>query len=188
MNKKANLKGESIVPAELIERRIYLIRGQKVMLSSDLAEMYSVETRVLNQAVKRNQDRFPDDFVFQLTKEEAEKLVSQNVIPHIKYFGGSSPFAFTEQGVAMLSGVLKSQRAIQVNIAIMRTFVKLRKLVSAHKELSEKLVELEQRIAHHDLEIRAIFDAIRQLMQPPENPRRKIGFHAKEKKARYETK
>ena len=118
--RKPDMKKESLVQMELIEQQIFLIRNEKVMLSFHLAKLYGVETRVLNQAVKRNQSRFPEDFVFRLTEEEAKMLVSQNVIPHKKYLEGSLPFAFTEQGVAMLSSVLNSERAIQVNIAIIR--------------------------------------------------------------------
>ena len=146
------------------------------MLSVHLAELYEVETRALNQAVKRNLDRFPEDFMFQLNDFEADQLVSQNVIPHRKYFGGSLPYAFTEQGVAMLSSVLNSERAVQVNIAIMRAFVKLREMLSTHKELAHKLAQLERKIEKHDEDIKLIFNAIRQLMAPPEPKKRKIGF------------
>src|SRR4030067_2564307 len=137
---------DAIVPIEVIERKIYLIRGQKVMLSMQLAALYGVETRTLNQAVKRNVHRFPEDFMFQLTEMEAEALVSQNVIPNKKHFGGSLPYAFTEQGVAMLSSILNSERAIKVNIEIMRALVKLRELLSTNKELAHKLMLLENRL------------------------------------------
>ncbi|HTR82805.1 MAG TPA: ORF6N domain-containing protein [Bacteroidota bacterium] len=160
----------------LIENRIFLIRGHKVMLGVDLAGMYQVETRSLNQAVKRNLFRFPPDFMFRLSKHEADLLVSQNVIPHRKYYGGSLPYAFTEQGVAMLSTVLRSKRAIRVNIGIMRAFVKLRELLSTHKELTLKLSQLEMKVESHDKEIRKIFQAIRQLMIEPEKPKRQMGF------------
>jgi len=166
----------ALVPVEAIEGKILLIRGQKVMMSTHLAELYGVETRVLNQAVKRNINRFPEDFMFQLNNFEADQLVSQNVIPHRKYFGGSLPYAFTEQGVAMLSSVLNSERAVQVNIAIMRAFVKLREMLSTHKELAHKLAQLERKIEKHDENIKLIFNAIRQLMAPPEPKKRKIGF------------
>ncbi len=166
----------TLVPVEAIEGKILLIRGQKVMMSTHLAELYGVETRVLNQAVKRNINRFPEDFMFQLNNFEADQLVSQNVIPHRKYFGGSLPYAFTEQGVAMLSSVLNSERAVQVNIAIMRAFVKLREMLSTHKDLAHKLAQLERKIEKHDEEICTIFEAIRQLMSPPEKNRPKIGF------------
>lgn len=175
-------KHSAFLPAEIIEKRILLIRGQKVMLSLHLAELYDVETRALNQAVKRNAERFPGDFMFQLTEAEVEILVSQNVIPHKKYFGGSLPYAFTEQGVAMLSSVLRSERAIRVNIDIMRAFVKLRELLATQKDLARKLNELEKK---YDSQFRVVFDAIRQLMQPPEKPKREIGFKVKEKRAEY---
>ncbi len=126
---------DALIPVEVIEGKILLIRGQKVMMGTHLAELYGVETRVLNQAVKRNINRFPNDFMFQLNDFEADQLVSQNVIPHRKYFGGSLPYVFTEQGVAMLSSVLNSKRAIQVNIAIMRAFVKLRSCCPPIKHL-----------------------------------------------------
>ena len=165
-----------IIPIEVIERKIYLIRGQKVMLSMHLAELYGVETRALNQAVKRNIQRFPEDFMFRINESEAEQLVSQNVIPHKKYFGGTLPYAFTEQGLAMLSSVLNSGQAIKINITIMRAFVKLREMLSTNKELAHKLAQLENKIERHDGEIKAIFNAIRQLMIPPETKKRKIGF------------
>jgi len=169
-----------IVPLDIIAKKIYLIRGHKVMLDSDLAKLYGVETRVLLQSVKRNIKRFPSDFMFQLTKEEFEILRSQIVTS--SSWGGRRymPYVFTEQGVAMLSSVLKSERAIQVNIAIMRVFVKLREILLNHKELSYKLAELERKIERQDEEIKAIFDVIRQLMIPPEKPRRRIGFHVKD--------
>jgi len=164
-----------LIPSEVIERKIYLIRGHKVMVDRDLAKLYGVTTFNLNKAVNRNQDRFPEDFMFQLNKEEARNLIFQ--------FGMSSwggvrklPYVFTEQGVAMLSSVLRSKRAIQVNIAIMRTFVRLKAVLSTHKELARKLNELERKIEKHDEDISSIFEAIRQLMAPPEKPRRRIGF------------
>lgn len=176
---------DAIVPIEVIEKKIYLIRGQKVMLSLHLAELYGVETRVLNQAVKRTIQRFPEDFMFQINEFEANQLVSQNVIPHKKYFGGFLPYAFTEQGVAMLSSVLNSERAIQVNIAIIRAFVKLKEILSTNKELAGKLAELERKMERHDKEIKVIFDAIRQLMAPPEPKEKKIGFRIRERGTRY---
>lgn len=171
-----------IVPTQTIEKRILVIRDHKVILSVDLAELYGVETRALNQAVKRNMSRFPDDFMFQLDNSEVALLVSQNVIPDKKYFGGHLPYAFTEQGVAMLSGVLRSERAILVNIAIMRAFVKLREVLATHKELAHKLTLLEQKIEGHDEEIKVIFEVIRQLMTPPVKPKRQIGFVRDEEK------
>ena len=155
-----------LIPREVIERKIYLIRGHKVMLSMDLARLYGVPTMRLNEQVKRNIKRFPDDFMFQLNKEEYEILISQFAISS---WGGRRhrPYAFTEQGVAMLSSVLNSERAIQVNIAIMRAFVRLKAVLSTHKELAHKLKELENKIEKHDADIKSIFDAIRQLMAPP---------------------
>ena len=174
-----------LIPLEIIERRILLIRGQKVMLSTHLAELYEVETRVLNQAVKRNKSRFPEDFMFQLNSAEAERLVSQNVIPHKKYFGGALPHAFTEHGVAMLSSVLNSPRAVQVNIQIMRTFAKLREIISQHRDLARRLDALERK---YDAQFKVVFDAIRQLMTPSEPKKRPIGFLVEEAKGPYITK
>jgi phage regulator Rha-like protein len=166
-----------LVPHEIIEQKIYLIRGHNVMLSNHLAELYGVEAKRLIQAVKRNKERFPEDFMFQLSIDEFRNLKSQIVTSS---WGGprrSTPYAFTEQGVAMLSSVLRSGRAIRVNIAIMRAFVRLREILSAHKELAQRLNELEQKIECHDEEITAIFEAIRQLMtQVPAQPKRKISF------------
>ena len=158
-----------------IERRIYLIRGQKVMLDSDLAELYGVSTSSLNQAARRNIERFPEDFAFQLTREEYEPLRSQSVIlkagrgQHRKYL----PLAFTEQGVAMLSSVLRSERAVKVNSAIMRTFVRLRELLQSNDDLARKLEALENK---YDAQFRVVFEAIRQLMSADETPKRRIGF------------
>ena len=170
----------SLVPVELIERKIYLIRGHKVMVDADLAKLYGVTTGRLNQAVKRNRIRFPEDFMIQVTLEEGRTLWglrSQIVIlkksGHLKY----APYVFTEQGVAMLSSVLKSERAVQVNIAIMRAFVKLREAMAAHKDLAHKIASLERKYAEHDEEIQVIFEAIKKLLEPPPAPRRRrIGF------------
>ena len=164
------------VLAVQVERRIYLIRGEKVILDYDLAELYGVETRSLNQAERRNSDRFPSDFMFQLVKEEADSLYglrSQSVIlkqgQHRKYL----PYVFTEQGVAMLSSVLRSPRAVQVNIAIMRTFVRLREMLLSNTDLARKLDAMEKK---YDAQFRVVFDAIRELMIPPEAPKPQIGF------------
>jgi hypothetical protein len=176
----------TLVPIELIARKIYLIRSIKVMLDSDLAELYGVETRSLIQAVKRNIERFPSDFMLQLTKEEFDSSRSQIVISKGKGGRRYLPYVFSEQGVAMLSSVLKSKRAVEVNIAIMRVFVKLRETVATHKELSRELEDLEQRIEGHDEKIQVIFEAIRQLMAPPDKKgKKKIGFTAKEKQRAY---
>jgi Type I restriction-modification system methyltransferase subunit len=175
----------STVPTELIVNKIVFLRSEKVLLDYDLAKLYGVETKVLKQAVRRNIKRFPDDFMFKLTKEENQSLRSQNVTlkrgQHSKYL----PFAFTEQGVAMLSSVLNSKRAIDVNIAIMRAFVQLRKMIASNNKLARKLAELEQHLEGHDEQIQAIFEAIQQLMTPPAKPRKKIGFEVKEKQAAY---
>jgi len=172
---------KELIPVEIIEKKIYLIRGHKVMLDRDLAELYGVETRVLNQAVRRNLDRFPEDFMFALTREEIMNLSQIVISSRIKH--APNVFVFAEQGVAMLSGVLNSERAIQVNIAIMRTFVKLREMLSSNKELAHKLMMLENRIEKHDGEIKAIFNAIRQLMVPPETKSKKpIGFRREREK------
>jgi len=159
-----------------VERRILHIRGHKVMLDADLAELYGVPTKRLNEAVRRNAARFPEDFMFRLTAEEAENLRSQ--IATSSLWGGRRylPVAFTEQGVAMLSSVLNSEQAIQVNVTIMRAFVRIREILSSHKDLARKLVALEQNHATHDAQIKAIFDAIRALMEPPKKARRRIGF------------
>ena len=170
----------NLVSDKRIESKIYLIRGKKVMLDRDLANLYGVKTKALNQAVKRNLNRFPEDFMFQLTMQEASRFInpsrSQSVTLkrglNIKYL----PYVFTEQGVAMLSSVLKSEKAIEVNIVIMRVFVKIKELLSTHKELAQNLDKLEQKVQKHDVEIHAIFDAIRKLILPEEKPRHKIGF------------
>jgi ORF6N domain len=176
------------VASPQIEHAIFLIRGQRVMLDRDLAAMYGVKTSNLNKAVRRNINRFPADFMFQLTADEAEASRFQIGIlkkgMNIKYL----PYVFTQEGVAMLSGVLRSPRAEQVNIAIMRAFVRLRETLSLHKELAHKLSELERKIENHDENIRTLFEAIHQLMTPPELPRKEIGFHVKEDSPPYRVK
>ncbi len=160
------------------ERRIFLIRQQRVMLDYDLAGLYGVETRALKQAVRRNAHRFPSDFMFVLADNEVAAMVSQNVIPGRGKLGGARPMAFTEQGVAMLSSVLRSPRAVQVNITIMRAFVRLREMLLSNADLARKLVDLEQK---YDSQFKAVFDAIRRLMAPPPAPPKpEIGFHVKE--------
>jgi ORF6N domain len=168
------------------EKRIMLLRGLRVMLDYDLAELYGVETRALKQAVRRNLDRFPADFMFELDGDEVADMVSQNVIPGRGKLGGARPMAFTEQGVAMLSSVLRSSRAVQVNIAIMRAFVRLREMLLTNADLARKLADLERK---YDSQFKAVFDAIRQLMAPPppQPPRPEIGFHVKEDAIPYRT-
>jgi hypothetical protein len=174
---------KSLIPTEVIESKILLIRGQKVILDRDLASLYSVPTKILKQAVKRNAGRFPPDFMFVLDPQEFAEWRSQFVTSKADRMGlRHRPMAFTEQGVAMLSSVLNSKRAIEVNILIMRTFVKLREMISSHKELAKKLDALEKK---YDAQFRVVFDAIRQLMEPTKPKRRKIGYIAKEKKGRY---
>jgi len=197
--------GKALIPIERIKKAIIYIRGQKVMLDSILAELYGVETGELNRAVKRNVDRFPEDFMFQLTDEEWDALRCQFGISKTEedlrcHFGTSSleedlrsqnvtsgpgkggrrylPYVFTEQGVAMLSSVLKSERAVKVNIEIMRAFVRLREMIASNRELAKRLDELEKK---YDVQFRVVFDAIRQLMAPPVRETRKIGFRKGER-------
>ncbi|MFC1825307.1 ORF6N domain-containing protein [Thermodesulfobacteriota bacterium] len=174
-----------LIPIELIQSQIMVIRGEKVMIDRDLAQLYGVSTKVLNQAVTRNRKRFPPDFMFRLIKEEKDELVTNcDRFRPLKH-SSAMPRAFSEQGVAMLSSVLNTDRAIEVNIAIMRAFVQLRKISSSQKQLARKLQEIESRFEDHDEKIQAIFEAIRQLMIPPAKSRKKIGFDIKEPKARY---
>jgi hypothetical protein len=193
----------SLIPAARIERKIFLLRGEKVLLDSDLAELYGVEARVLNQAVKRNLDRFPEDFMFRLSPTETKLVMelhtnnssqvvmssgkgprskggfvanSAQVVTSSKKHRGLTyrPYAFTEQGVAMLSSVLRSERAVQVNIAIMRAFVQLRQMLATHADLARKFAALESK---SDKQFRVVFDAIRAMMMEKKKPRREIGFH-----------
>ncbi len=174
MGMKKPRKGGVVVPMERISQSILLIRGYKVMLSTDLAELYGAEPRVLVQAVKRNIERFPDDFMFQLNDHEFANLKSQIVISRWGGLRRAAPYAFTEQGVAMLSSVLRSDRAIHVNIEIMRAFVRLRQMLASNVELARKLASLERK---YDAQFKVVFDAIRELMAPPEpKKKRPIGF------------
>src|SRR6266567_8285963 len=173
-----------IVSVKAIAQVIQFVRGQRVLLDRDLAALYGVETRVLNQAVKRNATRFPPDFMFRLSRQEIGRI-SQSVTSLSGLKFSKEVHAFTEEGVAMLSSVLQSQRAVQVNIAIMRAFVKLREALETNRELARKFAELEARVGKHDEEISAIIEAIRQLMAPPKTPRREIGFHVRERPPRY---
>ncbi len=162
-----------IVPLETVEKKILLIRGQKVMLDADLAEIYNVPTKVLNQAVRRNRDRFPDDFMFHLTKEEKDEVVTN--CDHLKKlkFSPSLPNAFTEHGAIMVATILNSPVAVRASIQVVRAFVKLREMIASHKDLAKRLDELEKK---YDAQFRVVFDAIRQLMTPPEKHKRRIGF------------
>ncbi len=175
-------KKKDLTPIEKIEKLIFLVRGQKIMLSTHLAELYSVESRILVQAVKRNIERFPEDFMFQLSDGEFENLKSQFVISSWGGMRRAKPYAFTEQGIAMLSSVLRSKRAVQVNIEIMRSFVKLREMLATHKDLDRKLTKLERK---YDDQFKVVFEAIRQLMAPPDKKVKKIGFTVKEKQKAY---
>jgi len=173
---------KDLISREVVERKIYLIRGHNVMLDKDLASLYGVETKNLNLQIKRNIKRFPEDFMFQLSKEENLRLQIAT-----SSYGGRRylPYVFTEQGVAMLSSVINSERAIMVNIAIMRAFVRLREILLTHKDLAAKIEALELKYRNHDMKfseydahIEAIFEAIKQLMAPPaEKPKPRIGFH-----------
>jgi hypothetical protein len=168
---------KALIPVEVIERKIYFIRGHKVMLDKDLAVLYEVKPIRLREQVKRNLKRFPKDFMFQLDDEEIDFMVSQNAIPSRKHLGGYNPYVFTEQGVAMLATVLNSERAIHVNIEIMRAFVRLRQMLASNAELARKLDTLEKK---YDAQFKVVFDAIRQLMTPPETKKGKIGFRREE--------
>lgn len=189
--KKTHSSLTKLPQAAQIESSILLIRGHKVMLDRDLAVLYGVQTKDLNKAVKRNRDRFPDDFMFQLSADEAKDWLASRFQTgtmkrgyNLKYL----PYAFTQEGVAMLSSVLNSRRAVQVNIEIMRAFVRLRELMATNRELTRKLVELERKFGIHDKQIQSIFEAIRQLMTPPLAPRKEIGFHIKEEGVPYRIK
>ncbi len=182
---------KEIIPAASIAEAIHIFRGQKVMLDFDLAALYGVATRVLNQAVQRNRDRFPADFMFQLTRAEVEQLMDRSRSQFVTLKRGQNikyrPYVFTEQGVAMLSSVLRSERAVKVNIAIMRAFVRLREALETNRALAQRFAELEKRVGEHDSEIAVIIDAIRQLMAPPKKGTREIGFHVRETSPRYGT-
>lgn len=166
----------SLIPAELIEKRIFYLRGIKVMLSLDLAQLYGVPTKALNQAVRRNIERFPEDFMFPLTRAEFDHLKSQFVTSSWGGMRRALPYAFSEQGIAMLSSILRSSKAIKVNIEIIRAFVRLREMLASNAELARKLDELEQK---YDKQFKIVFDAIHQLMTPSPAKAKPIGFRAK---------
>ena len=177
MIKKPSSAEAAIVPIELIERQIYIIRGIKVMVDADLAALYQVETRALIQAVRRNPDRFPEDFTIQLTAEESQNLRSQFVTSS---WGGRRylPYAFTEHGVTMLSAVLKSKRAVQMSVLIVRAFVKLREILATHKDLATRIEKIESNQDHHATVINILAEEIENLKLPPDSPKRRIGFAA----------
>ena len=166
-----------LIPQGTIASKIFLLRGKKVMLDEDLAALYSVETKQLKRQVRRNIERFPDDFIFELTQKEHQDFLRCQIGTlekgqHSKYL----PYVFTEQGIAMLSSVLNSEKAIEVNIVIIRTFVRLRQILASHKDLAHKLKELEQKVISHDVEIQAVFDAIRKMIEPTPTKKGKMGF------------
>jgi len=167
---------KDIIPRERIESKIFVIRGQKVIIDRDLAELYGVETKYLNRQVRRNPERFPKEYMFQLTKAEKDELVTNwhrfETLKHSSVL----PFAFTEHGVAMLSSVLNSKQAIQMSIIIINTFISLRQIVATHKKLAYKIEELERKHNKHELEITTIFRVLKKMLEPPKNPPRKIGF------------
>lgn len=177
----------NIVLPERVEQRIHSIRGHRVILDSDLASLYGVATKRLNEQVKRNADRFPEDFMFRLTEEEAEVLRSQ-IATSSEGHGGRryQPYAFTEHGAIMAANVLNNTRAVKVSILVVRAFVRLRQVLATHRELTHKLDELERRVGTHDEAIRELMTAVRQLMELPQPERREIGFHARDGRGRYE--
>lgn len=171
-----------------LESAILTVRGERVIFAADLAQIYGVQTRVLNQAVKRNMEKFPDDFMFRLTRREAEEIArsrSQSVIlkrgQNVKYL----PYAFTEHGAIMAANVLNSPRAVQMSVFVVRAFVRLRQMIATHKEITAKLAELERKVTSHDTQIKTLFEALRQLMAQPVPNRRRIGFVVKERAAKY---
>jgi hypothetical protein len=170
------------IPDEIVMNKIFLIRGQKVMLDRDLSELYGVKAIRLREQVKRNQERFPENFMFQLTEKEVENMVSQNAIPSKQHLGGSLPYAFTEHGVLMLANVLKSEQAITMSIRIIEIFVKLRETLLMHKDVLLKLEQLETKVVSHDDDIKLIFKYLRELLNPKTGPMRKVGFKRKDEK------
>ena len=172
----AKAEKQIVVADEVVMNKIYYIRKQKVMLDRDLAELYGVQAIRLREQVKRNIDRFPKNFMFQLTQKEVESMVSQNAIPSKKHLGGSLPFAFTEHGVLMLASVLKSEKAMQVSIRVIEIFVKMREMLSAHKDILLQLQKMEKKLTAHDEDIQLIFEYLKQLLNPPQEPRPAIGF------------
>ena len=167
---------KSIIPDDVLVSKIYLLRNHKIMLDKDLAQLYGVKAIRLREQVKRNIDRFPANFMFQLTEKETELMVSQNAIPSKQHLGGSLPYAFTEHGVLTLANVLKSEQAIQMSIRIIEIFVKIREMLLTHKDILLQLEQLERQVVRNSEEIQVIFNALKQLLNPPQAPRNKIGF------------
>ena len=182
------MKKSEIIPIERIEKTILVIRGKKVMIDSDLADLYSVTTKRLNEQVKRNKERFPEEFMFRLTKNEKEEVVANcDHLSQLK-FSHVLPYVFTEHGAVMLASVLNSPKAIEASLVVVRAFVRLREILSTHKALAQKLKELELKVESHDEQIMTIFEAINQLIATPEKPKRKIGFGVEEPIYKYATK
>ena len=175
------MKLQKLATPETIESKILILRNKKILLDKDLAGLYEVKPIALRQQVKRNLERFPDDFMFQLTNKEVETMVSQNVIPSKKYFGGHLPYAFTQEGIAMLSSVIRSKKAVDVNIQIMRVFVKIREFIYTHKELDQKINQLERKYDHHDYQIQKLFDKTRDIPILPEKQIKIDGFNKTKK-------
>ncbi|OGS19042.1 MAG: hypothetical protein A2219_08255 [Elusimicrobia bacterium RIFOXYA2_FULL_50_26] len=175
------MKLQKLATPETIESKILILRNKKILLDKDLAGLYEVKPIALRQQVKRNLERFPDDFMFQLTNKEVETMVSQNVIPSKKYFGGHLPYAFTQEGIAMLSSVIRSKKAVDVNIQIMRVFVKIREFIYTHKELAQKINQLERKYDHHDYQIQKLFDKTRDIPILPEKQIKIDGFNKTKK-------
>ncbi len=175
---KNRAKSKKLITAadELIVNKIYYIRKQKIMLDRDLAELYGVQAIRLREQVKRNIDRFPSNFMFQLTAKEVEAMVSQNAIPSKRQLGGYLPYAFTEHGVLMLASVLKSKQALEVSISFIEIFVKMREMLSTNKDILLKMQQMEKKLTGHDEDIKLIFEALKQLLNPPQEPRKRIGF------------
>ncbi len=171
-------KSKKLITAadELIVNKIYYIRKQKIMLDRDLAELYGVQAIRLREQVKRNIDRFPSNFMFQLTAKEVEAMVSQNAIPSKQQLGGYLPYAFTEHGVLMLASVLKSKQALEVSISVIEIFVKMREMLSTNKDILLKMQQMEKKLTGHDEDIKLIFEVLKQLLTPPQEPRKRIGF------------
>jgi phage regulator Rha-like protein len=176
----AEEKSELIVSDEVVISKIYYIRGQKVMLDRDLAELYGVESRRLREQVKRNEERFPSNFIFQLTEDEVDSMVSQIAIPSKQHLGGHLPYAFTEHGVLMLANVLRSKTAMRVSVRIIEIFVRMREMLSTHTDILLKLEQIERKVDGHDEDIQLIFSYLKQLLNPPDEPRPRIGFRRKD--------